>query len=43
MKIIICNEVNIYYNTNKFIQLINIKNGKLIWKDKIMSEWTNAI
>ena len=39
----ICDEVNIYDNTNEFIQLINIKNGKLIWRDKIIPEWANTI
>lgn len=39
----ICDEVNIYDNTNEFIQLINIKNGKLIWRDKIIPEWANII
>ncbi|NSB16087.1 putative ABC-type ATPase [Clostridium beijerinckii] len=39
----ICDEVNIFDNTNEFIQLINIKNGKLIWKDKIMPEWATTI
>ncbi|OOM07484.1 hypothetical protein CLOSAC_40140 [Clostridium saccharobutylicum] len=39
----ICDEVNIYENTNEFIQLINIKNGILIWRDKIMPEWANTI
>ncbi len=39
----ICDEVNIFDNTNEFIQLINIKNGKLIWKDKIMPEWATII
>lgn len=32
----ICDEVNIYDNTDEFMQLINIKSGKLTWKDKIM-------
>jgi predicted ABC-type ATPase len=39
----ICDEVNIYDNTNEFIQLINIKNGKLIWRDNIIPEWANTI
>ncbi len=39
----ICDEVNIYDNTDEFIQLINIKNGKLTWKDKIMPEWAKKI
>ena len=39
----ICDEVNIYDNTNEFIQLINIKNGKLICRDKIIPEWANTI
>ncbi|BCZ47225.1 hypothetical protein psyc5s11_32920 [Clostridium gelidum] len=39
----ICDEVNIYDNTDEFIQLINIKSGKLTWKDKSMPEWTKII
>lgn len=39
----LCDEVNIYDNTYEFIQLINIKNGKLTWKDKIMPEWAKII
>ena len=39
----ICDEVNIYDNTDEFIQLINIKSGKLTWKDKIMPEWAKII
>lgn len=38
-----CDEVNIYDNTYKFIQLINIKSGKLTWKDKIMPELARII
>ncbi|NOW04491.1 ATPase [Clostridium beijerinckii] len=39
----ICNEVNIFDNTNEFIQLINIKNGKLVWRDNIIPKWANTI
>lgn len=39
----ICDEVNIYDNTSEFIQLINIKNGNLTWKDKIIPEWAKII
>jgi len=28
---------------DEFIQLINIKNGKLTWKDKIIPEWAKII
>jgi predicted ABC-type ATPase len=39
----LCDEVNIYDNTREFIQLINIKSGKLIWENKIMPKWTKII
>ena len=39
----ICDEVNIYDNTDEFIKLINIKNGELTWKDKIIPEWAKII
>lgn len=38
-----CDEVNIYDNTHEFIELINIKSGKLIWKSNIMKDWSKTI
>ena len=39
----ICDEINIYDNTEIFKEIIDFKDGNLIWKDKNMPSWTNNI
>ncbi|KGK86574.1 zeta toxin family protein [Clostridium sp. HMP27] len=38
-----CDEVNIYDNSEKFRQIIYISEGKLIWKDKNLPDWSKSI
>ena len=39
----ICDEINVYDNTEIFKEIIEFKDGKLIWKDKNMPSWVNNI
>ncbi|MBD7913801.1 zeta toxin family protein [Clostridium sp. Sa3CUN1] len=39
--IIICDEVNIFDNTDVLKEVIYLKNGKLIWKDRKIPKWLN--
>ena len=39
----ICDEVNIYDNTDMFKIIFCIKNGKFIWKDKNVPNWAHNI
>ncbi|MGH4122223.1 MAG: hypothetical protein ACREV6_04710 [Clostridium sp.] len=39
----ICDEINVYDNTQIFKEIINFKDGNLIWKGKNMPSWTNNI
>ncbi|MBE1304117.1 ATPase [Clostridium botulinum] len=39
----ICDEINIYDNTDIFKLIMCIKNGKVIWKDKKLPNWINSI
>lgn len=39
----ICDEINVYDNTEMFKEIINFKDGNLIWKGKNMPSWTNNI
>ena len=41
--ITICDEINIFDNTDVLKEVIYFKNGKLIWKDKIIPNWANNI
>lgn len=41
--LIVCNEINIYDNTNKFRHIGYICNGKIIWKKDILPEWSSSI
>jgi len=41
--IIICDEVNIFDNTDVLKEVIYFKNGKLIWQDKKIPNWANNI
>lgn len=39
----ICDEINIYDNTEMFREIIDLKNGKIIWLDKKIPSWENDI
>ena len=39
----ICDEVNIYDNTEIFKEIINFKNGSLVWKEKYMPKWVKDL
>ena len=39
----ICNEINIYDNTNKFKRVAYICNGTIKWKRDILPNWSNNI
>ena len=39
----ICDEINIYDNTEMFREIMDFKNGDLIWKDKNIPTWANNI
>lgn len=39
--ITICDEVNIFDNTDVLKEVIYLKNGKLIWKDRKIPKWLN--
>ncbi|MGG7056821.1 zeta toxin family protein [Clostridium nigeriense] len=39
----ICDEVNIYDNTEVLGEVIYLKHGKVIWKDKKIPNWANNI
>ena len=43
MAIEICDEINVYDNTEIFKQAIDFKDGNIIWKDKNMPGWTNLL
>ena len=39
----VCDELNIYDNTNKFEQIAYIVNGELKWKSSVLPNWTKNI
>jgi len=39
----LCDEINVYDNTEIFKEIINFKDGTLIWKDKSVPIWTNDL
>jgi len=39
----ICDEINVYDNTEVFKEIIDFKDGNIIWKDKNMPSWTNDL
>ncbi|MBU3179506.1 zeta toxin family protein [Clostridium estertheticum] len=43
MAIEICDEINVYDNTEKFKQVIDLRDGDIIWKDKNMPSWTDDL
>ncbi|MCB2353869.1 zeta toxin family protein [Clostridium estertheticum] len=43
MAIEICDEINVYDNTEKFKQVIDLRDANIIWKDKNMPGWTDDL
>jgi predicted ABC-type ATPase len=39
----ICDEINIYDNTEMFREIIDFRNGSIIWIDKKVPTWANHI
>ena len=39
----ICDEINIYDNTEIFKEIIDFEKGKLIWKDIVIPNWAKDI
>lgn len=39
----ICDEVNIYDNTEVLREIMYLKNDKIIWRDKKIPNWANNI
>lgn len=39
----ICDEINIYDNTEVIREIINFKDGKLMWKDKNIPNWAKDV
>ena len=39
----ICDEINIYDNSNMFREIINIEAGKIVWKSNNMPEWAKIV
>jgi len=39
----VCDEVNIYDNTDMFREIIDFESGKLIWKHRKIPVWANYI
>ena len=39
----ICDEVNIYDNTDRFKEIIYFKDGNLIWNDNMLPKWANKL
>ncbi|KZL88487.1 zeta toxin family protein [Clostridium magnum] len=39
----LCNEINIYDNTNKFTHVAYICNGKITWKRSVTPKWSDYI
>ena len=39
----LCDEVNIYDNTNQFVELINIKDKKIKWMNNTLPEWVKDV
>ena len=39
----ICDEINIYDNTEMFKEIVNIKNGNILWRANNISRWANII
>lgn len=39
----LCDEVNIYDNTDLFKEIIYFKNSKILWRDEKIPNWTSNI
>ena len=39
----LCDEIKVYDNTKLFEQVMYIKNGELIWKEKVLPNWVEHI
>ena len=39
----ICDEINIYDNTDIFKLVACIEQGKIVWKDDVLPHWTKSI
>ena len=39
----ICDEINVYDNTEMFKEIVNIKNGNILWKANSIPSWVNVI
>lgn len=39
----ICDEINVYDNTEMFKEIINIKNGNILWRTNNIPKWANVI
>ena len=39
----ICDEINIYDNTEMFKEIVNIKNGNILWRANNIPRWANII
>lgn len=39
----ICDEINIYDNTEMFKEIVNIKNGNILWRANNIPSWANII
>lgn len=39
----LCDEVNIYDNTDLFKEVIYLKNSKILWREEKIPNWTNNI
>ncbi|WP_315109969.1 zeta toxin family protein [Clostridium intestinale] len=39
----LCDEINIYDNSNKFVEIINFKNGELTWTDEEIASWSKFL
>lgn len=39
----ICDEINIYDNTDRFKEIIYFKDGNLIWRDKLIPKWADKL
>lgn len=39
----ICDEINVYDNTEMLREIIYLKQGKIVWKDKNIPKWTDNI
>ena len=41
--ILICDEINVYDNTDIFKLVLRMEQGKLVWKDDILPDWIKSV